>query len=319
MHIQTMNRWQHNHEFSMHNQANEKRTLTVVIFTAGMMVFEILGGYIFGSMALLADGWHMGTHAAALGLTMFAYWYTRKQARNPRYTFGTGKVNVLGGFSSAIILQIIAVLMMIESAQRLINPQTIRYTEAIIVAIIGLVVNLVCVRLLGDHHSDEEAHQHKDHNLKAAYFHVLADALTSVLAIAALIAGRSFGWAWMDALMGIVGGVLISRWAIGLLRETGHILLDGSTDDELIKRIKTTIESEADSRISDLHVWKISDHSSAAILSLVTHFPRPVEHYRNLLSVIPNLLHVTIEINPCTDEPCLPTATYSIDKNNNIT
>jgi cation diffusion facilitator family transporter len=164
----------------------------------------------------------------------------------------------------------------------------------------------VCVRLLGDHHHDKETQHHSDHNLKAAYFHVLADALTSVLAITALIAGRAFGWVWMDALMGIVGGFVISRWAIGLLRETSHILLDGCADSELVNRIKTTVESDADSRLSDLHVWKIGDHSSAAILSLVTHLPRPVEYYRNLLSEIPELSHVTIEVNIYNDEPYFP-------------
>lgn len=195
--------------------------------------------------------------------------------------------------------------MSIQAGQRLFNPQPILYTEAIIVAVVGLAVNLVSVRLLDDHHHDEEGHHHSDHNIKAAYFHVLADALTSVLAIAALISGRIFGWVWMDAVMGIVGGLVISRWAIGLLRETGQILLDSRPDDGLVDQIKAAIEGDADSRVSDLHVWKIGDHSSTAILSLVTHFPRPLDHYRSLLSDLPDLSHVTIEVNVCTEEPCI--------------
>ena len=308
MHTQNLEKWQHSHDFNIRSQKNEKNTLNVVILTACMMIFEIGGGWLFGSMALLADGWHMGTHAAALGITLFAYGYARRQARNPRYTFGTGKVNVLGGFSSAIVLQVVAILMSVEAAQRLLSPRPIRYSEAIAVAVVGLLVNLVSVRLLGDHDHDEEAghHHHHDHNLKAAYLHVLADALTSVLAIAALLTGQVFGWAWMDAAMGIVGGLVISRWAIGLLRETSQILLDGTADPELMNRIKTTIESEADSRVSDLHVWKIGDHSASAILSLVTHSPRPVEYYRQLLSSVPDLAHVTIEVNVCSSAPGLP-------------
>lgn len=309
---------QHNHDFSTPNPQNEKRTLNVVILTAGMMIFEIAGGWIFGSMALLADGWHMGTHAAALGIAVFAYGYARKQARNPRYTFGTGKVSVLGGFSSAIILQVIAILMAIQAGQRLLSPQPIRYTEAIIVAVVGLAVNLISVRLLddgghhqhsdgypgdddhddhhgGDHHGGD--HHGGDHNIKAAYFHVLADALTSVLAIAALICGRFFGWNWMDALMGIVGGLVISRWAIGLLRETSQILLDGSPDDRMAAQIRALIESDGDARVSDLHVWKIGESSFAAVLALVTPTPRPLGHYRERLARIHGLAHLTIEIN----------------------
>ncbi len=281
----------------------------MVVLTAVMMIFEISGGWIFGSMALLADGWHMGTHAAALGIALFAYWYARKQAHNPRYTFGTGKVSVLGGYSSAIVLQIIAVLMAVEAGQRLFNPQPIRYTEAIVVAVVGLAVNLISVRLLDDgghhHHHDhgDDHHQHSDHNIKAAYFHVLADALTSVLAIIALICGRVFGWNWMDALMGIVGGLVISRWAIGLLRDASQILLDGSPDGSLAEQIRSTVESGTDARVSDLHVWKIGDQSSVAILSLVTPDLQPLEYYRERLLAIPGISHLTIEINLRPETP----------------
>jgi cation diffusion facilitator family transporter len=290
-----------------------------------MMGLEIAAGTVFGSMALLADGWHMGTHAAALGITLFAYRYANRHACDPRYTFGTGKIGVLGGFSSAIVLQIVALMMMFEATRRLFSPQAIRFSEAIAVAVVGLIVNLVSVRLLGsDHHHEHENvehhapgeaehehehHEHEDHNLKAAYLHVLADALTSVLAIIALLAGSLFGWVWLDAVMGIVGGLVISRWAIGLLRETGHILLDGQSDAELVEQIRSRLENDADTRLCDLHVWQVGANAAAAIISLVTHYPRPVEHYRDLVNSIPALKHITVEINTCQDAPCIPMET----------
>ena len=307
MHTTTLKKWQHDHEFNRTNASNETKTLRVVILTAAMMGLEIAAGAYYGSMALLADGWHMGTHAAALGISLFAYAYARKHASDPRYTFGTGKIGVLGGFSSAIVLQVVALAMMFEAASRLFNPRSIRFAEAIAVAVLGLLVNLLSVRLLGTEHEHESSHAHnQDHNLRAAYMHVLADALTSVLAILALLAGRFFGWLWLDALTGILGSLVISKWAIGLLRDTGHILLDGRSDDKLVDQIKTTLESEADTRLSDLHVWQMSSHDAAAIISLVTHDPRPVEHYRTLLQNIPELKHVTIEVHKCQDAQCIP-------------
>lgn len=311
MHIYTLNKWQHNHEFTRVDMSNETKTLRVVILTAAMMGLEIAAGLYYGSMALLADGWHMGTHAAALGISLFAYAYARKHASDPRYTFGTGKISVLGGFTSAIVLQIVALLMMFEAARRLFNPQTIRFEEAIAVAVVGLLVNLISVRLLGVEHDQGHAHEHehehgRDHNMRAAYLHVLADALTSVLAIVALLAGKFFGWVWLDAIMGIVGSLVISRWAIGLLRDTGNILLDGRSDEELVEQIQTTLESDADTRLSDLHVWQVGANDAAAIISLVTHYPRPVEHYRKLIEAIPALKHVTIEVYVAEDEPCIP-------------
>lgn len=284
MHLHTLHRWQHSHVFDVDNRSKEQKTLRVVLLTASMMAIEILAGLIFGSMALLADGWHMGTHAAALGITLFAYRYASRQANNPRYTFGTGKIGVLGGFTSAVILQIVALLMAGEAIQRLFNPRPIQFGEAISVAVLGLIINLISVRLLGDHHAhghhhghseDEPHHQATDHNLKAAYLHVLADALTSILAIFALVVGWLWGWIWMDAVMGIVGSLLITRWAIGLLKDTSHILLDGRSEDEIIVEISSLLEQEADNRICDLHVWQIGQHASAAIISLVTHYPRP--------------------------------------------
>ncbi len=311
MHIHTLERWKHPHRFTIDDSENEAKTLRVVVLTGLMMVVEIITGWVFGSMALLADGWHMGTHTGALGITLFAYRYARRHKNDPRYSFGTGKISVLGGFSSAIILLVVAVLMMVESVERFLNPQVIRFTEAIIVACIGLVVNLVSVYLLGDNHHDhnhenEQLHDHSDYNIRAAYLHVLADALTSILAIVALLIGRIFGWVWLDPLMGIVGGIVISRWAIGLLRETGHILLDGSPDEAVLEQLRTTIESDADNRITDLHVWKVNSKKYAAIFSIVTHYPRPVNHYHELLKIIPELVHVSIEVIECQDEPCLP-------------
>lgn len=317
MHIYTLNKWQHNHDFTTVDPSNERKTLQVVLLTAGMMGLEIAAGTFYGSMALLADGWHMGTHAAALGITLFAYRYASRHARDPRYTFGTGKIGVLGGFSSAIVLQVVAILMMVEAGKRLFAPQPIRFEEAIAVAVVGLAVNLLSVRLLGvdHHHGEYHAHadpdtaghgSHEDHNLKAAYLHVLADALTSVLAIVALLAGRVWGWIWLDALMGIVGGLVISRWAIGLLRETGHILLDGQAEEKLIAQIRAALENDADTRLADLHVWQVGANEAAAIISLVTHYPRPVEHYRSLMDAFPVLKHITIEVNPCEGTPCIP-------------
>jgi len=326
MHIYTLSKWQHDHNFTRIDPSSERKTLRVVLLTASMMSLEIAAGMVFGSMALLADGWHMGTHAAALGITLFAYRYASRHASDPRYTFGTGKIGVLGGFTSAVVLQIVALIMMFEATRRLFAPQTIRFTEAIAVAVVGLLVNLVSVRLLGtDHHHEEHSHaheehdkleehthepddhhHHEDHNLKAAYLHVLADALTSVLAIIALLAGSVFGWVWMDAVMGIVGGLVISRWAIGLLRETGQILLDGQADEKLVTQVRAILENDADTRLCDLHVWQVGANDAAAIISLVTHYPRPVEHYRGLVNSIPALKHITVEINTCEDAPCIP-------------
>jgi cation diffusion facilitator family transporter len=323
MHFYNLSKWQHEHDFTRIDPTNEPKTFRVVFLTAAMMSMEIAAGMVFGSMALLADGWHMGTHAAALGITRFAYRYASRHARDPRYTFSTGKIGVLGGFTSAVVLQIVAIIMVFEAARRLFSPQTIRFSDAIAVAVLGLIVNLVCVRMLGTTHHHNEAdhehhhqhegeshahedHHHEDHNLKAAYLHVLADALTSVLAIIALAAGSLFGWVWLDAAMGIVGGLVITRWAVGLLRETGHILLDGQADGEIVNQIRTVLENDADTRLCDLHVWQVGANDAAAIISLVTHYPRPVEHYRELIHSIPALKHITVEINECEDAPYQP-------------
>jgi cation diffusion facilitator family transporter len=308
MHVQTLGKWQHSHEFSIKNKKGEKRTLYVLILTAATMIVEIIAGSVYGSMALLADGWHMGTHVAAFFIAIFAYRYARHNENNPAYTFGTGKVNVLGGFASAIALAVVALLMLVESLQRVINPQEIFFNEAIIVACIGLFINVFSAYLLKDepdeHHENHDHHLH-DHNLKAAYTHVIADALTSFLAIIALVSGKYLGWNWLDPIMGIAGAIIITRWSYGLLKQTSPILLDASIDKEYQNAIIEAIEKDSDNRISDIHIWKVSANHYAAIIAVVTHFPRNPEHYKKLLDKFHKLSHIVIEVNECKEEPCI--------------
>lgn len=308
MHEQTLKDRQHDHDFSVKNAKGERRTEFVLILTAITMFVEIIAGSLFGSMALLADGWHMGTHVAAFIIAIIAYRYARNHADNPAYSFGTGKVNVLGGFASAVALAVVALVMLIESLQRIIDPQIIQFNLAIAVASIGLIVNIVSALLLKEDHSHTHTHEHHvhhhDHNLRAAYLHVLADALTSVLAIIALLSGKYFGWYWLDPVMGIVGAVIIVRWSYGLLKQTSPILLDGSVEEKYKLAIKQTIENDSDNRIADLHVWKVSANHYAAIISIVTHYPKATEYYKRLLSEFHKLSHVTIEINQCNEPRC---------------
>jgi len=309
MHTHDLKDWQHQHKSNNENRTAERNTLRVMWLTLIMMIVEIATGWVSGSMALLADGWHMGTHFFALGITAFAYYFSRKHATDPRYSFGTGKVDVLGGFTSAIVLAVVALLMVVESLQRLLNPENILFNEALIVAIIGLVVNLVSAFLLNDHsHSHGNCdghHHHHDHNLKAAYLHVMADALTSLLAIIALLAGKHMGWIWLDPTMGIVGALVISRWAYGLLRDTSRILLDRNDDRKATEQIYSLIETDSDNLIADLHLWMISANKQALILSIVTHYPKPADHYKNLLKRMKKLDHITIEVHAPASEPCL--------------
>ena len=264
-------------------------------------------------MALLADGWHMGTHAAALSITVFAYIYARRHADNPKYSFSTGKVGVLGGFASAVVLGVIALFMGGESLKRLFSPVAIQFNEAIGVAIIGLLVNLVCAYLLhakydhdNDHgHAHRHDHHHHDHNLRAAYLHVMADALTSFLAIFALLTGKHFGWVWMDPVMGIVGAVVITRWSFGLLKDTSRILLDKETTPELTEKIRSTIEADADNLIADLHVWQVSPKDFSIILTVVTHFPQAPDHYKSLLKDIIGNSHIIVEVQECQGDSCI--------------
>ena len=299
--------WQHQHNFSPINESGEKRTLYVLILTAITMVIEIVAGSLFGSMALLADGWHMATHVAAFLITLFAYRFARKHQHNPAFSFGTGKVSVLGGFASAVALAVVALVMLLESTSRLVDPHPILFNEAIAVASLGLVINLISAWLLKDHHHHDhgnEKEHHHDHNLRAAYMHVLADALTSLLAIVALLAGKYFNWNWMDPLMGIVGAVIITRWSFGLLRQTGPILLDANIENDYQKAIMDAIESDLDNQVSDIHIWAVSANQYAAIISLVTHKPRTTEHYKSLLAKFDRLAHVTIEVNLCQQAQC---------------
>jgi cation diffusion facilitator family transporter len=313
MHIHTLQRWKHRHRYNIEDEHGERNTRRVIVLTLSMMIIEIAAGYLFGSMALLADGWHMGTHAVALGITAFAYFYARRHSDNPNYSFGTGKVGVLGGFSSAVVLAVIALLIGVESIQRLISPQPIRFNEAIAVAFVGLVVNVISAFLLQEKHDHHQGHGHdhghikkfRDHNLRAAYFHVLADALTSVLAIIALFTGKTFGWIWMDPIMGIVGALIISRWSYGLLIDTGKVLLDRDVNQEAVEEIRAIIESDSDNRVSDLHVWRVGSHHLSAIVSIVTHYPKSPEHYKKLLDDYDEIAHVTIEVNTSDTEPCI--------------
>jgi len=317
MHRDTLSEWQHGHDFAVLHEQGEKRTQQVLALTAVMMLVEIVAGIAYGSMALLADGWHMGTHVAAFMITVFAYRYARRHASNPDFAFGTGKVSVLGGFASAVTLAVVALVMLAESLQRIFDPHAIHFNEAIAVAVLGLIVNLISAFLLQDHHHHHHDHDHDhghahhhhhDHNLRAAYLHVLADALTSLLAIIALVAGKYFGWVWMDPVMGIVGAVVITRWSYGLLRETSPVLLDGSIAVQHREAIRECIEKDADNRVSDLHIWRVGPAHYAVILSLVTHEPRSPAHYKSLLADFHDLAHVTVEVNRCQGEPCVVTA-----------
>ena len=335
MHIDTLQRWQHSHDFSDNYDRAETVTARVMLLTAVMMIVEIAAGTVFGSMALLGDGWHMATHVTAFGITLFTYRYARRHANSPRYTYGTGKVSVLGGFASAIALAIVALVMALESVSRLFQPQSIQFNDAMIVAALGLAVNLVTGLMLQghDHHDHHHGHDHhdhdhhdhhdhpdhpehddhpeyhgrapQDHNLRAAYFHVLADALTSVLAILALLSGKFLGWTWLDPVMGLVGAVVITRWAYGLMRDSSAILLDESVSKATQSAIIAAIESDADNRITDLHVWHIGQNHLAATLALVTHYPQAPEHYKKRLAQIPHLVHVIVEINNCSGSPCI--------------
>ncbi|MGE5258199.1 MAG: CDF family Co(II)/Ni(II) efflux transporter DmeF [Hyphomicrobiales bacterium] len=310
MHRYTLHRWQHAHRFHTDQSHGERSTHRVIALTLVMMVVEIGAGLAYGSMALLADGWHMGTHAVALGITALAYYFARRHADNPRFTFGTGKVGELGGFASAMVLAVVAIIMAFESTQRLISPQAIRFNQAIGVAVVGLIVNVISAFMLQDRHSQAHADdhvkgRHHDHNLKAAYLHVLADALTSVLAIVALMTGKVFGWVWMDPSMGMVGALIIIRWAYGLLMDTGRILLDRDVDPQLVSDIVGRIEAESDNRVSDIHVWRVGAKSLSVILSVVTHHPQPPEHYKELLSEFDELEHVTVEVNGCEGDSCI--------------
>lgn len=308
MHHTDVSRWKHSHNYALDSSVAERRTRIVIGITAAMMIVEIAAGVAFNSMALLADGWHMSTHVAAFLITALAYYFCRRHCADPRYSFGTGKMGVLGGFASAIVLSVIALLMAGESMHRFFAPLPIHFNEAIGVASIGLVVNLVCALLLKDnhhhhHHGHEHgAHEHHDLNLRAAYVHVLADAMTSVTAIVALLAGKFFGWSWLDPVMGLAGSVVVSVWAYGLVRDTSGILLDRTPESsDLPDEIRRAVENDGDSLVTDLHVWQIGAGKFAAIVSIVAHDPKPAETYRQLFREHEELVHVTVEVQQCNE------------------
>jgi cation diffusion facilitator family transporter len=306
MHSHTLDDWRHEHVFlgAAHDR-NERRTWLVVGLTAAMMVVEIAGGAIFGSMALLADGWHMSTHAGALAIAAFAYRFARRHARDPCFAFGTGKVGDLAGFANAVVLALVALAIGCESAMRLFQPVPIHYAEATAIAVLGLAVNLASAWLLGaghdhdhDHHDHHDhAHDH-DHNLRAAFWHVMADALTSVLAIAGLLAAWSYGWNWADPVIGVVGALVIAHWAWRLIRDSGAVLLDAASDPPLAAAIRSRLV-QGHERIADLHVWRVGPGHHAAIVALVSDAPLPVEHYKARLADLARLSHVTVEIHRC--------------------
>ena len=296
----------HEHIFGQDRPtAGERRTIIVVVITTATMIVEIAAGLIYGSMALLADGLHMASHAVALGIAAFAYRYARKHAADPRFSFGTGKVNSLAGYSGAVLLGVFALGMAFESIERFLNPVEIAVDQALFVAVLGLLVNGASVAILGikghgghGHEHHEHDHHHRDdHNFRSAYFHVLADALTSLLAIAALLAAKFMHQTWLDPFMGVVGAVLVARWSIGLLRQSGRVLLDHQAEYALLSRVREAIEAEGHTKVVDLHIWTIGPGRLAAIVAIETESPRALDAYRSMLPSDLRLDHVTFEIS----------------------
>lgn len=307
MHTHSLERWQHAHEFlGAHHERNERRTRLVIGLALVTMIGQIIGGHVFGSMALIAEGWHMSTHAGMLSVSAFAYSYARRHRGDPRFAFGTGKLGELAAFASAIILAIIAFLIIYESVERLFDPLPIAFIEAISVAAIGLPVNLASAWLLsgGDHrHHDEHGHQHhhRDNNLRAAFVHVVTDAATAVLAVIGLGIAWFQGWIWMDAVTGIAGALMIGVWAWALIRDTGRVLLDMTPDHRLAKHIRAHLET-GDDRIVDLHLWQIGPGHYGTIVSLVSSEPREPSFYKSRLAGLSTLSHITIEVHSAAVE-----------------
>jgi cation diffusion facilitator family transporter len=305
MHAESMNGWTHNHVFlGTHHRRNERRTRIVIALCGAMMVAEIGGGILFRSMALVADGLHMSTHAAALLIAATAYAFARRRANDGRFTFGTGKFGDLAGFTSAIVLAMIALLIAWESVGRFINPLPIAFNEAIPIAALGLGVNLLSAWLLRDEHDHDhqkyghEHHHSRDLNLRAAYVHVLADAAVSILAVVGLVIAREVGWLWIDAVMGIIGAAVISNWALGLIRDAGSVLLDIRPDAELVRSVRECLERGSD-RVADLHLWRVGPGHNAVVATIVSHEPQAPNFYKGRLANFPGLSHVTIEVERC--------------------
>ena len=354
MHNQRIEIWEHKHNFNLDKRANETKTRIVVVITFITMVAEIIFGWLTNSMALYADGWHMGTHAFALGISVLAYILARKYSKDVRFTFGTWKIEILGAFSSAVVLGMVGIIMAGSSIERLFKPLPIQFNEAILVTFLGLLVNVVCAMILNsggghshgygegthDHSHEEEhaGHEHEDHhahphhdevhehahddheydhsehghehdheehgdhadlNLRSAYLHVFADAMTSVLALIALAGGKFLGFNWLDPFMGIVGAGLIFRWSISLLKDTSVILLDRQTNNDLASRIKETLESDKDTKVSDLHLLKVEQSRYACVVALVSGTDCSLDDFKKRLRGFHELVHVTIEVNPC--------------------
>ena len=321
--------WQHTHAFDPGNKAGERRTWIVVAITAVTMVAEIVAGWITGSMALLADGWHMATHVVALSIAGVAYVLARRWARDERFAFGTWKIEVLGAFTSALLLGVVALAMVFESIQRLLLPTPIQFAPALVVAVVGLVVNLACAAVLhgtpgapghGNDHGGHEGHGHDDPghehhghehrghghdlNLRSAYVHVITDAFTSVLAIVALAAGLWGGWAWLDPAMGIVGAAVIGWWAKGLVVNSARVLLDREMDAPVVGEIRSAIQSDGDAQIADLHVWRVGRAAYAAVITVVADRPLTPAAYRARVASIATLAHVSVEVNRCPHGDC---------------
>ena len=305
MHTMDLARWKHSHDFCGETTAAERGTRRVLVLTLMMMAAEIFGGWKLHSMALFADGCHMGTHVAAFVITVGAYWFARRHASDARYSFGTGKVAVLGAFTSAIVLAAVAAFMASESVNRLLHPLPIHFNEALVVASLGLAVNVASAWILKDCHTHSDHHRHGPHdhhdlNLKAAYLHVLADAVTSLLAIGALTGGKFLGWAWLDPVMGIVGSGVIGQWAYALVRDTNAILLDKEPEtSDLNLEIRNAIEADGHTQITDLHIWQVGVNKFAAIISVVGHAPKSPAAYKEPLAGHEELVHLTVEVQTC--------------------
>ncbi len=329
MAIHDLSSWQHDHAFDPGNQAAERRTWIVVAITAATMVAEIVAGWLTGSMALLADGWHMATHVVALSIAGLAYMLARRWSSDHRFAFGTWKIEVLGAFTSALLLGVVALAMVWESVQRLLAPTPIQFAPALVVAVVGLLVNVVSAWVLQGSHPhaghDHHGHDHHDHddrghegherghaaaqgshdlNLRSAYTHVVADAFTSVLAIAALAAGLWAGWAWLDPVMGIVGAGVIAWWARGLIADSARVLLDREMDAPVVAQIRGAIQSDGDTEIADLHVWRVGRAAYAAVVTVVAREPLTPAAYRERLAGIAILAHVSVEVNRCPHGDC---------------
>lgn len=321
MHTKTIDAWTHDHGFGQDRvRPAEFRTLLVVALTAVTMVAEVAAGIAFGSIALLTDGLHMASHAAALGISLLAYVFARRHARNRAFSFGTGKVNALAGFASALLLVFVTLLMLWESLHRLVDPVAISFDQALLVTLVGLAVNIASAAILmrgpsgdgaehhhhghghGHDHGHGHAHEEHDHNLRGAILHVLADIATSVLAVLALLGGKLLGASWLDPAMGIVGAAVIARWSWGLLRDTGRVLLDREAPADLREAVRGAIEADGESRIADLHVWSIGPGLFTTVLSVVSHEPRSPEHYKALLPAGLGLVHPVVEVRRCPGE-----------------